>query len=112
MSIRRYCRIFLRSFDAHFFVAVLPFLAFLHRNFPPYFVAGIRACTNMRLARITSVGNADRKGRCYNGFRGLGIVFFTCANMGTNFRLCATVGDNIAKKHCITRKVAATFVRI
>ena len=48
VSIRRYCRIFLRSFDAHFFVAVLPFLAFLHRIFPPYFFAGIRACANMR----------------------------------------------------------------
>ena len=60
VSIRRYCRFFLRSFDAHFFVAVLPFLAFLHRKFPPYFFAGIRACANMRFRPNTSVGNADR----------------------------------------------------
>ena len=60
VSIRRYCRIFLRSFDAHFFIALLPFWAILSRNFPPYFFAGIRACANMRFCPHTSVGNADR----------------------------------------------------
>ena len=51
---------FLRSFDAHFFVAVLPFLAFLHRIFPPYFCAGIRATSCATFRPNTSVGNADR----------------------------------------------------
>ena len=46
MSIRRDCRFFLRSFDAHFFVAVLPFEAVLHRIFPPYFFAGTRVTVN------------------------------------------------------------------
>ena len=59
---------FLRSFDAHFFVAVLPFLAFLHRIFPPYFFAGIRACANMRFRPNTSVGNADRSRLCWDFF--------------------------------------------
>ena len=60
MSIRRYCSFFLRSFDAHFFVAVLPFLEFLHRIFLPYFFAGIRATSCATFRPNTSVGNADR----------------------------------------------------
>ena len=53
-------QIFLRSFDAHFFVAVLPFLALLHRIFPPYFFAGIRATSCATFRPNTSFGNADR----------------------------------------------------
>ena len=71
MSIRRYCRIFLRSFDAHFlFLRVVAYSNFTHlgafliQNFPPYFFAGIRAtsCATFRLN--TSVGNADRSRLC------------------------------------------------
>ena len=66
MSIRRYCRISLRSFDAHFFVAVLPFLPFLHRIFPPYFFAGrIKGLREAKgyimeeLAKLTGVSLED-----------------------------------------------------
>ena len=57
---------FLRSFDAHFFVAVLPFLALLHRIFPPYFFAGIRACANMRFRP----GHIGRQRRPFKGLWG------------------------------------------
>ena len=67
MSIRRYCRIFLRSFDAHFFIAFLPFGAFLHRIFPPYFFAGIRACANMRF-RPGHIGRQRRPFKALWGF--------------------------------------------
>ena len=57
-------QIFLRSFDAHFFIAFLPFGAVLSRNFPPYFFAGIRATSCATFRPNTSVGNADRSRLC------------------------------------------------
>ena len=71
MSIRRYCRIFLRSFDAHFlFLRVEGYLNFTHfgeilsRKSPPYFFAGIRATSCATFRPNTSVGNADRLISC------------------------------------------------
>ena len=53
-------QVFLWSFDAHFFIAFLPFGAVLSRKFSPYFVAGISKVSFRRLLRFTSDGNADR----------------------------------------------------
>jgi hypothetical protein len=61
-------QIFLRSFDAHFFIAFLPFWAVSYRNFPPYFFAGIRATSCATFRPNTSVGNADRSRVCGDFF--------------------------------------------
>ena len=88
------------------------FVADFSLKIPPYFVAGISKVTFRRLLRVTSVGNADRKGRKRQTLQGLlrfGVGDFRFFELGTIFRVCRAIGDKNAKKSHITRKVAATF---
>ena len=91
------------------------FGADLSRKISPYFVAGISKVTFRRLLRVTSVGNADRKGRkrqVLQWLLRLGRGWFLLFELGTIFRDCRAIGDKDTKKSRTIRKVAATFVRI
>ena len=76
MSIRRYCRIFLRSFDAHFFVFAggesfkfSSFMGNFEPNFPAVFFAGIRA-TSCATFRPHHIGRQRRPFKGCVGFLG------------------------------------------